>query len=73
MKLIDIGCGEGYVLKAIIKNFSGFDLIGINISETRLRKARESLKSLPNVEFIRADAQKYYLEAVLLTSLFLRK
>jgi len=58
VKLIDVGCGDGYVLKAIIKNFPDFDLIGIDISETRLRRAKESLKSLPNVEFIRADAQK---------------
>jgi len=58
LKLIDIGCGEGYVLKAIIKSFPSFDLVGIDISETRLRRAKESLKSLPNVDFVRADAQK---------------
>jgi ubiquinone/menaquinone biosynthesis C-methylase UbiE len=55
VKLIDIGCGDGYVLKEIIKNFPSFNLIGIDLSETRLKRAD---KSLSNVAFIKADVQK---------------
>jgi len=73
VKLIDVGCGEGYVLKAIINNFPGFYLIGIDISETRLRRAKESLKLLPSVEFVLADAQKCHLEVGLLILLFVQR
>lgn len=41
IKLIDIGCGDGYLLKEIAKDFPQIDLFGIDLSENRVETAKK--------------------------------
>jgi len=54
IKLIDIGCGDGYLLKEIAKDFPQIDLFGIDLSENRVETAK---KFVPRAVFKTGDAQ----------------
>lgn len=55
IELLEIGCGDGYVLKEIERKFpTAFNFTGIDISKTALRRA----KNLCQARLIKADAQK---------------
>ena len=55
IELLEVGCGDGYVLKEIERKFpTAFTLTGIDISKTALRRA----KNLCQARLIKADAQK---------------
>lgn len=56
-KLVDIGCGDGVFCLELEKR--GWNVIGIDVNVTKLKKAKERvLKMGSNVEIIAADAQK---------------
>lgn len=54
-KVCDIGCGEGFLLKEIE---GARYIVGIEISITALKRAKEILNNRPEIEIIKADAQK---------------
>lgn len=54
-KVIDIGCGEGFLLKEV-KNVA--ELVGTDISKTALNRAKEILTSRPEIKLVKADAQR---------------
>lgn len=54
IKLIDIGCGDGYILKEIKRVFPNFRLFGIDLSETRLKRAE---KLVPTAALNKGDVQ----------------
>lgn len=41
IKLIDVGCGDGYLLKEIAGKFSQIDLFGLDLSENRVETAKK--------------------------------
>ena len=54
-KLLDIGCGEGVLLKMISERVEGCDLFGIDISHNALEVARSRLSD--NSIFIQGDSE----------------
>jgi len=58
--LIDIGCGDGVLLLAIVKNgyLSGDKIVGFDISKTRLKKLK---KSHPNINIVQGDACNLFI------------
>jgi len=50
--ILDVGCGEGSLLKALAENHPGANVAGIEIAENALHLAR---RTLPNGEFKVAD------------------
>ena len=51
-KLIDIGCGDGTILKLIIDQFPSLECIGVDISKNAVYKAKDIN---PDLDFIIAD------------------
>lgn len=54
IKLIDVGCGDGYLLKEIARKLPEIDLFGIDLSENRVEMAK---KFVPTAMLKTADAQ----------------
>jgi SAM-dependent methyltransferase len=52
-KVLEIGCGTGYVLKGLYDRFKKYDLYG---SEIHLEGIQFAQNRLPNIEFIQLDA-----------------
>lgn len=52
-KVLEIGCGTGYVLKGLQDSFSNYELVG---SEIHLEGIKFAKERLPNVDFIQLDA-----------------
>lgn len=66
-KIVDLGCGNGYSLISLAKEFKNWPMIGIDFSENLIKGAhqllehnKDSLLSIP--EFICEDALKYIKE-----------
>ena len=57
--ICDIGCGNGFPLKAIDGLNKGYVLTGTELSETALKKAK---KHVPNGTFVELDIEKKALE-----------
>lgn len=51
-KIIDIGCGSGMSTAAVVQHWPGADILGLDLSEEMLEKARALL---PQVRFARQD------------------
>ena len=59
-KILDIGCGTGRHAVELAKR--GYEVTGLDLSETQLRKARtKAAEAGVKVEFIRADARNFRL------------
>ena len=58
-KVLEIGCGTGYVLKGLQETFSNYELVG---SEIHLEGIKFAKERLPNVNFIQLDATKIPFE-----------
>lgn len=54
-RILDVGCGTGMSTAALAENWSSSEIIGVDLSEEMLQKARESLT---NVTFIQRDCSK---------------
>jgi len=52
-KVLEIGCGTGYVLKGLEETFSNYELVG---SEIHLEGIKFAKERLPNIDFIQLDA-----------------
>lgn len=56
MTVLDLACGEGHLSRRLAKLKQR--VIGVDISEKLLERARQQLPSIPNVSFIQDDAQQ---------------
>jgi tRNA (cmo5U34)-methyltransferase len=65
-KVIDLGCGDGILGKAIMSGFSSIELYCIDFSEAMLDEAKKNFQSTDLVYFVNADFSltdwKYSLE-----------
>ena len=41
-RLLDLGCGEGWLARALVQEHRGFEYVGVDVSAALLRAARES-------------------------------
>ncbi len=67
MRIIVLGCGSAYLEARLSLIFSESHFVGIDISNARIREARERVKTLTSTnryEFIEADITKLSLEAL---------
>ena len=55
-KILEVGCGAGLTTRYLAKKYD-VKIIGIDISEKMIKKAKERNKKLKNAEFMVADAQ----------------
>ena len=58
MRILEVGCGFGGTLGSLNDRFSNLELVGLNIDDRQLARAREQVQPRNNnrVEFILADA-----------------
>lgn len=60
-KLLDLGCGSGPVACKIATTNPGTFVLGVDLSEAMIRRARERLQDMPNLAFERGDAMNLFL------------
>jgi SAM-dependent methyltransferase len=71
--VIDIGCGCGQTSLELARRVGASgSVLGIDISEPMLARARERAESTPNLAFLRADAQTHAFEPASADLLFSR-
>jgi len=58
MRVLDVGCGFGGTIASLNERFSPIELVGVNIDERQLRKARQKIKPIRrnSIKFIHANA-----------------
>lgn len=58
MRVLDCGCGFGGTIASLNERFQGMDLVGLNIDERQLERARQKVLPLKNnqIQFIHGDA-----------------
>jgi ubiquinone/menaquinone biosynthesis C-methylase UbiE len=64
LKLLDVGCGPGSIATSLARYMPSDQLVGVDVSEAVLEKARQAVKDegVENVEFQTADAYELPLE-----------
>ena len=67
---LDIGCGTGEFIEFIQKHYQ--KIIGIDLSQTHLERARDLIGATPNVALIRADSHALPLRDSLADCAYLR-
>jgi len=55
--VLEVGCGDGRFLSAVGSAFPGSELVGVDISERQLGKARARLSSVPGVRLVLAAVE----------------
>ena len=58
-RILDAGCGEGFMIKEISKKNEDVEIIGFDLEESALKYAR---KMNPNVEFVKGSVYKMPFE-----------
>ncbi len=56
--ILDIGCGGGYNIKRMLTRCSKGKMVGFDISEESVKKARKVNKNEPRVEVVRGSVEK---------------
>jgi len=56
--VLDLACGTGILTKQIAQKLPQAEIIGVDITNTYLEKAKEKLYSYKNILFINQDAEK---------------
>lgn len=56
-KILEVGCGAGYVIRDILKKASNAKITGVDLSETALNSSRKKFKSFPNVNLKKGNAE----------------
>jgi demethylmenaquinone methyltransferase/2-methoxy-6-polyprenyl-1,4-benzoquinol methylase len=56
--ILDLACGTGILTKQIAKKLPHAKIVGVDVTESYLEKAKEKLASNPNVSFVNQDAEK---------------
>jgi len=57
-RMLDVGCGSGWATRMLAEYAFNGRVTGIDISDEMIRVARESSRSLPNVDFEIASAEQ---------------
>jgi ubiquinone/menaquinone biosynthesis C-methylase UbiE len=58
-RVLDVGCGTGISTDVILRSLPGRSAVfGIDISEAMLEKARTRFRGIPNVSFMKGDAER---------------
>ncbi|HVS80159.1 MAG TPA: class I SAM-dependent methyltransferase [Pyrinomonadaceae bacterium] len=57
-RVLDVGCGSGWATRLLAEYASNGRVTGIDISDEMIRIARESSRTLPNVDFEIASAER---------------
>lgn len=55
LRVLDAGCGDGAFAATIARRHSGWSVVGADLSEELLERARAALAGLSNVELVHAD------------------
>ena len=55
--LLSVGCGPGVFLKELAQNYPGIEVVGVDMSPSRVRGAEERLRGLPNARACVGNAQ----------------
>lgn len=57
-KVLDVGCGFGGTIASLNETHTGLDLVGINIDDRQLERARQKIQAIGNntIEFQQGDA-----------------
>ena len=58
LRILDVGCGFGGTLASLNERFCNLYLVGVNINQQQLSRAKETVQGLPtnHIEFTYADA-----------------
>ncbi|MCE9617653.1 MAG: class I SAM-dependent methyltransferase [Nitrosarchaeum sp.] len=59
--VLDLACGTGILTKQIADKIPQAKIIGLDITENYIEKAKEKLKSYQNISFVNQDAEKLNL------------
>ena len=57
-KVLDVGCGSGWLCRLIARGTPGASVMGIDVSDEMIARAREASASLPHVSFQTGTAEK---------------
>ncbi len=60
-KIIDIGCGQGFLTKLLAKNSN--EIVGIDISGNNIILAKRNCNNISNITLINSDIESYFKEA----------
>lgn len=55
LRVLDVACGTGVLLRHLYERVPGMEAYGVNASADMLAQAREALKDLPNVYLERVE------------------
>ncbi|MGZ3457103.1 MAG: class I SAM-dependent methyltransferase [Archangium sp.] len=58
MRVLDAGCGSGLLARYLSRGHPGCTVVGCDLSEIRMRQAREVARDLPNLHFERRDLSR---------------
>ena len=56
--VLDLACGTGILTRQVAKKIPHSEIIGIDITESYLQKARERSRAYPNISYVHQDAEK---------------
>ncbi len=59
--VLDLACGTGILTKKIVKKIPSVRIVGVDITQNYLEKAKEKLIDYQNISFINQDAEKIKL------------
>jgi len=55
-RILDVGCGRGYLVTALARRFPGASFTGVDLSDEMVRSARQAADGLCNAAFEKGDA-----------------
>jgi len=60
--ILDIGCGEGYLLRKLAEDLKDAKLLGVDYSKRLLEFAKEKAAQMPNIEWMEVDITRQNIE-----------
>lgn len=59
LKILDLGCGDGFLLKELSLRFPLAELTGLDISPGMIKRAEEKLSQVKDLKLIKADMERW--------------